>query len=286
MAGPLCPRNLAPRVRSATTCRDALLTPPLLVTALAAAEAAAQVQLRWIGRVGVRDATLKGVSDFVSRADIEAQQAAVAVVLGAHPGHGVLAEEDESAAPPPPPGTPLWVIDPIDGTTNFLHGHPMYAVSVAAVIDGTPEVGVVACPATGERWWATRGGGAFKNGRRIRVSSPPDLRTALIGTGFPFKALHRLDEYLGQLGRVLRGSAGVRRGGSASLDLAYVASGSLDAFWELELKPWDVMAGVLLIREAGGVVERIEGGPIDLQAGSVLCGASAEIAAALRAVVR
>ena len=144
----------------------------------------------------------------------------------------------------------------------------------------------MACPSTAERWWATRGGGAFKNGRAIRVSSPPDLRTALVGTGFPFKALHRLDAYLGQLGRVLRNSAGVRRGGSASLDLAYLAAGSLDAFWELELQPWDVMAGVLLIREAGGVVTRVDGTPMDLGPGSVLAAANEALLRGLADLVR
>jgi myo-inositol-1(or 4)-monophosphatase len=234
----------------------------------------------------VREASLKGTSDFVSEADLEAQRAAVAVIAQRHPDHRVLAEEDETLGSRAAGGTPLWVIDPIDGTTNFLHGHPMYSVSIAAVIDGTPEVGVVACPSTGERWWATRGGGASKNGRGIRVSSPPDLRTALVGTGFPFKALDRLDEYLGQLGRVLRGSAGVRRGGSAALDLAYLASGSLDAFWELELRPWDVMAGVLLIQEAGGVVGRMDGSPVDLEDGSLLAGATSQVAEGLRELVR
>lgn len=262
---------------------------PLLSTALAAADAAARVQQRWIGRVGIREAALKGRSDFVSQADVEAQQAAIAAITARHAGHAFLAEED---APPAPgaggargPGIPLWVIDPIDGTTNFLHGHPQYCVSVAAVVDGRTEVGVVHCPSTNERWWATRGGGAFKNGRRAAVSSPPDLRTALVGTGFPFKALERLDDYLGQLGRVIRASAGVRRAGAAALDLAYVASGALDAFWEMELRPWDWMAGALLIEEAGGVVSRIEGGAVDLEPGSVLAGATPAIAEALRRVV-
>jgi myo-inositol-1(or 4)-monophosphatase len=234
----------------------------------------------------VREAALKGTSDFVSEADLEAQRAAVAVIAERHPDHRVLAEEGDASGGQAMAGPPLWVIDPIDGTTNFLHGHPMYAVSVAVVVGGEPEAGVVACPSTGERWWATRGGGAFKSGRAIRVSSPPDLRTALVGTGFPFKALHHLDEYLGQLGRVLRSSAGVRRGGSASLDLAYLATGSLDAFWEIDLQPWDVMAGVLLIREAGGVVARMDGSPVDLEPGSVLAAATSELAEALRAVVR
>jgi myo-inositol-1(or 4)-monophosphatase len=262
------------------------VTHPLLVTALEAAEAAAQVQLRWIGRVGVREATLKGRSDFVSAADLEAQRAAVAVIEARHSGHRVLAEEGAARAAPSATGAPLWVIDPIDGTTNFLHGHPMYSVSVAALVDGRTEVGAVACPSTGERWWATRGGGAFKGGRTIHVSAPAELGSALVGTGFPFKALHRLDDYLQQLGRVLRSSAGVRRGGSAALDLAYLAQGSLDAFWELELHAWDVAAGVLLVHEAGGVVSRIGGATVDLEAGSILGAATPELHGQLGALVQ
>ena len=263
-----------------------LVTHPLLTTALAAAEAAAAVQRRWTGRIGVREAALKGANDYVSAADLKAQGAALEVIRSRHPGHRILAEEEEHPVPPATGETPLWVVDPIDGTTNFLHGHPMHAASVAVVVNSEPEAGVVIAPATGERWWATRGGGAFKNGRRMRVSSPPGLETALVGTGFPFKVLHQLELYLGQLDRVVRASAGVRRCGAAALDLAYLASGALDAFWELYLAPWDVMAGVLLVREAGGVATRIEGTPIDLAPGTVLGAANAELASELVALLR
>ena len=258
---------------------------PLLVTALAAAEAATLVQRSWAGRVGVREATLKGVSDFVSEADVQAQHAALSVIRSHHPDHRILAEEDQVGYPAGAAEAPVWVVDPIDGTTNFLHGHPMYAVSIAVLSGGVPEAGVVQCPTTGERWWATNGGGAFKNGLPLRVSSPHDLRTALVGTGFPFKTLHFLEKYLDQLGRVLEGSAGVRRGGAAALDLAYLASGSLDAFWELDLKPWDIMAGVLLVQEAGGVVTRLDGSAVDLTAGTLLGAATPELARALAELV-
>jgi myo-inositol-1(or 4)-monophosphatase len=257
---------------------------PLLATALDAAEAAAAVHRRWAGRVGVREATEKQARDFVSQADVEAQRAALSVIHARHPDHQVLAEEEDGQAAAAG-GAPTWVVDPIDGTTNFLHGHPMYCVSIAVVVDGEPEAGVVMCPPTSERWWATRGGGAFKNGKPMRVSDPPSLRTALVGTGFPFKAIHLLPTYLPQLGRVLSNSAGVRRGGAAALDLAFLASGIFDAFWELDLKPWDVMAGILLIREAGGVVTRVDGSPIDLEPGSVLGAANPQIHAALKKLV-
>ena len=257
---------------------------PLLTTALEAAEAAAAVHLRWAGRVSVREATEKEARDFVSAADVEAQRAALAVIRARHPDHEVLAEEEDGQAAVTG-SRPVWVIDPIDGTTNFLHGHPMYVVSIAAVVAGRPEAGVVACAPTGDRWWAARGGGAFKNGTPMHVSSPPALRTALVGTGFPFKAIHLLDRYLGQLGRVLTNSAGVRRGGAAALDLAFLAEGIFDAFWELDLRAWDVMAGVLLIEEAGGVITRMDGSRIDLEDGSILAAANPEIHAALRKLV-
>ena len=271
--------------RSASSVAQApAVSRPLLTTALAAAEAAAEMQRHWVGRVDAAQASEKGARDFVSRADLEAQQAALEVIRRHHPDHAVLAEEGEAARTRSTAGA-LWVIDPIDGTTNFLHGHPMYAISVAVLEDGSPAAAVVIAPATGERWWAIQGGGAFKNGRRVRVSAATGIRTALIGTGFPFKAIHLLPDYLGQLGRVIQGSAGARRAGSAALDLAYLASGQLDAFWELDLFPWDYMAGVLLIREAGGVVSRVDGSPVGLEPGSVLAAANPGLAEQLRQLV-
>ncbi len=254
---------------------------PLLAAALEAAEAAAAVQRRYAGRLGMDAATEKGTADYVSEADVEAQRAALAVLGERFPDHAVLAEEDDGPRRSSGPG-PLWVVDPIDGTTNFLHHHPMHAVSVAVLVDGRAEAGVVACPSTGERWWASRGRGAWKNGRRVRVSGQRQLRTSLVGTGFPFKALDRLEGYLTQLGRVLRSTSGARRGGAAALDLAYLAEGALDAFWELDLKPWDWAAGALLIEEAGGTVERVEGGPLGLEPGSVLAANSPALLGALR----
>lgn len=243
------------------------------------------MQRRWSGRIRTSGASEKGTSDYVSEADVEAQRAALEVIRGRFPGHGILAEEDDGGASAPAEGAPVWVVDPIDGTTNFLHRHPMYAASVAVWVDGRPEAGVVACPSTGERWWASRGRGAWKNGRPVRVSEDAEPRHALVGTGFPFKLLDRMEEYLVQLGRVLRSTSGVRRGGAAALDLAYLADGSLDAFWELELKPWDFGAGALLVEEAGGVLERMEGGPPGLEPSGVIGANGPELLAALRAVL-
>jgi myo-inositol-1(or 4)-monophosphatase len=218
-------------------------------------------------------AETKGRSDFVSRVDREAQESALEVIRARHPGHAVLAEEDEpdvAAALAQAAGAPLWIVDPLDGTTNFLHGHPMYAASVAVAVDGEPVAGAVVCSTTAERWWASRGGGAWKNGLPIRVSAIGDPGEALVGTGFPFKTLHLLDDYLQQLGRLLRHTAGVRRGGAAALDLCFLAEGRFEGFWELFLNPWDFAAGMLVVEEAGGVTTRPEGGRLELTPGGVM----------------
>jgi myo-inositol-1(or 4)-monophosphatase len=244
---------------------------PFLLTALRAADAAASVHLRWARRIGIDSATLKGRGDFVSKADLEAQDAALGVIRETFPGHGVMAEEESpTARAGQAPDTPLWIVDPLDGTANFLHGHPMYAASVALSIDGRAVAGAVSCSTTGERWWAARGEGAYKNGSRIRVSSIPGLEGSLVGTGFPFKVQHLIPAYVDQLARVLRAGAGVRRGGSASLDLCYLAEGRLDGFWELFLSPWDFAAGIVIVEEAGGTLSAADLSPLPLEAGAVL----------------
>lgn len=257
-------------------------------TALAAAEAAAAIHRRDRGVIDVEAASEKGRADYVSRTDLEAQEAALAVIRARHPGHGVLAEEEDRDLEERVAewdGSPLWVVDPLDGTTNFLHGHPMFAASVAVWAEGEPLAGAVVGASTGERWWAARGQGAFKGGRRISVSRPRPLRDALIGTGFPFKMLEQMPTYLGQLDRVLRASAGIRRGGSAAIDLCHLAQGSLDAFWELVLSPWDWAAGLLIAREAGGVITRMDGGPVDLLEGPIMGASSEELLHELRELI-
>lgn len=239
----------------------------LLRTAREAAEAAASIHRRDAGRVLLTGATVKARSDYVSRTDLDAQEAALSVIARAHPDHAVLAEESEESVDDQLArwdGRPLWVVDPLDGTTNFLHGHPHYAASVGVWVDGAPAAGAVVCGSSGERWWASRGEGAFKSGRRIHVSSERSLSQALVGTGFPFKLLEILPEYLGQLDRVLRAASGVRRAGSAALDLCYLAQGSLDAFWEEILMPWDFGAGLIIVLEAGGVLTRRDASPLEL----------------------
>jgi len=261
----------------------------LALTALAAADAAAAVHRRDQGRIVLEGASEKGRADYVSKTDMDAQAAALAVIRSRHPGHLVLAEEDERPVAERVAGwdgSPMWVVDPLDGTANFLHGHPQYAASVAVAVDGRPVAGAVVAPATGERWWAARGEGAFRGGVPIRVSPRRPLRDALVGTGFPFKLLERLPEYLGQLDRVLRGSAGVRRAGAAALDLCYLAQGSLDAFWELFLHPWDFAAGWLIVEEAGGVMAKEDGSPLELADCGVLGAADPKLMAALADTLR
>jgi myo-inositol-1(or 4)-monophosphatase len=276
---------------------------PLLSTALEAAEAAARVHISHFGEVGLDGAREKAHSDFVSEVDLEAQEAALGVIRRRHPGQRILAEEtlegeapEEETPPWPGDGGFLWIVDPLDGTTNFLHGHPQFAASVGVVSFPAPEptgasgpslsteaaaaptesipvleAGAVVAARSGERWWARRGQGAFKNGLPLRVSSLRGVRAALIGTGFPFKEPELVPRYLEQFSRVLPASGGVRRAGSAALDLCYLAEGILDGFWEEDyLSPWDVAAGLVILQEAGGIATRLDGSPIDLTNGSVL----------------
>ena len=280
---------------------------PLLSTALEAAEAAARVHLLHFGEVGLDEALEKAHSDFVTRVDLEAQEAAMAVIVQRHPAHRILAEEDTpgeagwwSGRTWPEDGGYLWILDPLDGTTNFLHRHPQFAASVgvgrrvepaAGGSDRDPsavlEAGAVVAARTGERWWARRGQGAFKNGLPIGVSRLRALKSALIGTGFPFKEPDLVSRYLQGFQRVLPASGGVRRGGSASMDLCYLAEGILDGFWEeATLSPWDVAAGLAILQEAGGLATRLDGSEIDLEDGSVLAANSPDLLRELGTLVR
>jgi myo-inositol-1(or 4)-monophosphatase len=252
----------------------------LLETAVAAARDAAAVHREHLGRITVEQWSEKGVSDFVTHVDREAEARVVSRLRDRFPEHRILAEEAESAqlrtqdAPMPSLAESgwTWIIDPLDGTTNYLHGYPVYAVSIAVAQHGRLEAAVVLNSATGDEWTAVRGAGARLNGEPIRVSGIDGMPRALIGTGFPFKALDLLPRYMRHFEAALRGSSGVRRAGSAALDLCHVASGWLDGFWELALAPWDVAAGTLMVREAGGVVSRIDGTEDVLGHGSILAG--------------
>lgn len=248
----------------------------VLETAVHAARRAAEVHREHVGRVRVEDWSEKGVADFVTHVDREAEEEIVARVRARFPDHAILAEEGtavrvETGAAGAEPDW-LWIIDPLDGTTNFLHGYPMYAVSIGVAHHGTPVAGVVLASATGEEWTAVRGAGARLGGEPIHVSEIADLKQALIGTGFPFKATDLLPRYLRQFDRILRGTSGIRRAGSAALDLCHLATGYFDGFWELVLSPWDVAAGTLIVREAGGIVTTLDGDADVLRLGPVLAG--------------
>ncbi len=212
----------------------------------------------------------KTESDFVSEIDRDAETAISASLRRQFPSATIVGEEH---SPADSSGTGLsFVVDPLDGTTNFLHGYPEYAVSIAALSDGRLRAGIVLNAASGESFTAIAGGGAFLDGKRITVSPISDPQRALIGTGFPFKQHDMLAEYLSQFDCVMRRTAGIRRAGAASLDLAAVACGRFDGFWELDLAPWDVAAGILIVREAGGLVTDLAGNEAEINFGAFVAG--------------
>jgi myo-inositol-1(or 4)-monophosphatase len=246
----------------------------ILDVASAAANDAVAVHREFVGRVPTEQWASKGAAaDFVSHVDREAEARVIARVRAAFPEHHILAEESGASEPDVTGvGPPRWIIDPLDGTVNFLHGYPMFAVSIAVIVDGEPGVGVVIDGASGRRWTAVRGEGAFLDGERITVSGRTRMADALIGTGFPFRAHDMLPGYLRQFDRVIRQVAGIRRAGAAALDLCHVATGWFDGFWELALAPWDVAAGALIVREAGGIITTPDGAQDVIRHGAIVAG--------------
>ena len=212
----------------------------------------------------------KGRFDFVSEVDRASEAALAAVIRQRHPTATLLAEEGSPDAQTT--RGVVFVADPLDGTTNFLHGVPWYAVSIAALVDGELAAGAVINAATGELFTATAGGGARRGGQPIHVSTVSDPSLALLATGFPFSREEEIARYLPMLPAVMRATSGIRRAGAAALDLADVACGRFEAFWELRLSPWDIAAGLLLVREAGGVVTTIDGTLCTVSETSVLAG--------------
>jgi myo-inositol-1(or 4)-monophosphatase len=213
--------------------------------------------------------TAKGPSDWVTHVDRAAEEMIRDILLKGEPGSTIIGEE---LSPTVVTRGLVWIVDPLDGTTNFLHGYPSFAVSIAAAQDGVLEAGVVLHVPFNRVCWATRGGGAWADGERMRVSTIADPRHALIGTGFPFQEFHRLPDYLGQFERIARASSGIRRPGAAALDLSDVAAGRFEAFWEQRLSAWDIAAGTLLIREAGGRVTDFSGRDLGIEHGPVVAG--------------
>lgn len=233
---------------------------PMLNMALRAARKAGELIERSMERLDTIQIENKGRNDFVSEIDRKAEQEVLYHLKKAYPDHAFLCEE--GGVQGNPDSDYQWIIDPLDGTTNFLHGVPQFAVSIACLYKGQLQHGVVLDPVKREEFTASRGRGATLNGRRIRVSSRTSLDGALIGTGIPFNgfALEHIDAYLDALREIAGKTAGIRRAGSAALDLAYVAAGRFDGFWEMNLNPWDMAAGLLLIKEAGGMVSDFRGG--------------------------
>jgi myo-inositol-1(or 4)-monophosphatase len=241
---------------------------PMLHIAVKAARRAGAIINRAARDLDGLTVTAKRQNDFVTEVDRAAESAVLEILRKAYPDHATLAEESGAAGA----SDYTWIIDPLDGTTNFIHGFPQYAVSIALRHRGAITQAVVYDPGRNELFTASKGRGAFLNDRRLRVSKRTHLRDALVGTGFPYREIAHLDEYLRMLKGVTQNSAGVRRAGSAALDLAYVAAGRLDGFWELGLSAWDMAAGSLLIFEAGGLVSDLDGEANYLDTGHVVSG--------------
>ena len=244
---------------------------PMINVAIKAARAAGAIINRAALDVESVRISQKLVNDFVTDVDHAAEQIIIETLLAAYPGHGILAEESgqEHGAKD---SEFVWIIDPLDGTTNFIHGLPVYCVSIALAVKGKVEQAVIYDPSRNDLFTATKGRGAYMNDRRLRVSKRIKLQECLISTGFPFRPTDDFNSYLRMMGDVMQRTAGLRRPGAAALDLAYVAAGFTDGFFETGLQPWDVAAGSLLVTEAGGLVGNFTGEPNFLDQHECLAG--------------
>ena len=249
------------------------MSSPMLNTAMKAARAACTILNRAVDNLSTLEVHKKGHSDYVSEVDVACERTVVEILREAYPRHQILGEENGLTGPEK--SEFQWIIDPLDGTTNFLHGFPQYAVSIALKRENEIIEAVIADPVKNEIFTATRGVGAFLNGRRIRVSKRTSMAESLVGAGFPFRktddveAFVHVSQVFSQLAKT---TSGIRRAGAASLDLAYVAAGRLDAFWEPNLKAWDIAAGSLLVLEAGGLVTDFKGESDYLSTGQIVAG--------------
>ena len=232
---------------------------PMLNVAIKAARVAGSIINRASLDVETVRVTTKQTNDFVTEVDHAAEAAIIETLLTAYPDHGIWAEESGRRDGKGRDKDHIWIIDPLDGTTNFIHGFPVYCVSIALMVKGRIEQAVIYDPTRNDLFCATRGRGAYLNDRRIRVAKRNSLRECLLSTGFPFRPGDAFQTYLQLIGDVMPRCAGVRRAGSAALDLAYVAAGFSDGFFELGLSPWDVAAGSLLVTEAGGLIGNFSG---------------------------
>ena len=255
--------------------------PQFLSTAVEAVVRAGEIQMASFG--GEFRVDKKGTIDLVTEVDLAVEEMFRALIADRFPDHQVLAEELGGGATAP--AGPCWVFDPIDGTTNYAHGLPIFCASLALEIDGVAQVGAIFDPNRQELFTAERGGGAFLNGRPLRVSSTAALLDAMLVTGFPYDVHARVDEIVGLFGRFVGRARAVRRLGSAAIDLCYVAAGRMDGFWERDLKPWDIAAGALIVAEAGGRVTRMDGSPFSSRSADVLA-SNAAIHDAMLEVIR
>lgn len=239
---------------------------PFLNTAIKAARLAGRVITYNAEKLDRLNITVKGHADFVSEVDHQAEMDIINTIKEAYPEHAIYAEESGRTA-----GNDFeWIIDPLDGTTNFLHGIPQYGVSIAMREKGVLKVAVIYDPVRDELFTAVKGEGALLNDRRIRVSKTDNMGYALLATGFPYKDMKNLDLWSDCFRAVLPETSGVRRAGSAALDLAWVAAGRYDGFWEFDLNAWDIAAGVLLVQEAGGMVSEVDGGRDHMLSGDIM----------------
>lgn len=243
----------------------------MLNTAVRAARNAGNLINRYVDRIDSLNVSQKQPNDFVTEVDKLSEQEIIGTLTEAYPGCAIHAEESgrHNAGND---DKPVWIIDPLDGTTNFIHGVPQFAISIGMQAAGHLQVGVIYDPLHDELFTAARGDGARLNNRRLRINPNIRLQGSLIATGFPYYQYNYLDRYLAILREVITQTSGVRRLGSAALDLAYTAAGRFDGFWEFNLQAWDIAAGALLVQEAGGIVTDVDGGLDYMKAGDILCG--------------
>jgi len=244
---------------------------PMLNIAIKAARLASKPMLHNIERLDQLEIEKKGRADFVSEVDRQAEKLIIDTIHDAYPDHGILAEESGSSGDKEK-SEHEWIIDPLDGTTNYLHGLPVYAVSIALRVKGVLQAAVIYDPSRDELYTASKGKGAHLNDRRIRVSNTHRFSDALLATGFPYNNMQYLDPWLGGFKALVPHVAGIRRAGSASLDLAQVACGRYDGFWEFGLNSWDIAAGILIIQEAGGFSSDMKGKQEMLETGHIIAG--------------
>lgn len=239
---------------------------PMLNIGVRAARRAGDIIARSMERVQDLKVESKGENDFVTEIDRKAEAAIIDTIRQSYRDHAFLCEESGETGD----SDLVWIIDPLDGTTNFMHGFPVFAVSIALRVKGRIELGIIYDPVRQELFTATQGGGVTLDGKRLRVTQRRELKDALVGTGFPFRDKQNLDAYMPMLRTMLEQTRGVRRPGAAALDLAYVAAGRLDGFFEMGLQVWDIAAGALMVQEAGGLVGSLTGGTDHFESGNIL----------------